>query len=835
MSLQELSGPSIHLKLSIREGHGFGFLKSPIVIVAGTNGIFLETEVVPPSPDPLFHIDLVWETDKRNLRRFRASNTPMKLECFTVGPSNQRDCIGSILLNIKSAQVLPRGSLNNVNEKWHKLIGVPAEAKALQPELLLSLTIQEPNSLSQPLPSSIWEGRSIPPTIVLPDKQTEAADSRNAEKSRPSNPASTLPAPELKQGCIQLGSECSSIDLLLLNFTVKHALELELLLRGYEKFCDVDSNLKPFQIAFTLMGHSFQTKLFGDKSPGPVCTINEEVVLPIRTSLSVLHQYLQEKPCALVSLFYLGQEIAAAELHIRSLVPTNDMQSFAHEFNGLTSFSQKCKLVSSRSRSFPVHGGVQPSVEITTKLQLAASQATPHQAQQVTNQTKLMCDNLSFPSCIVSQDTSSRSESRQSHDTFIVTSQNGPVWIPVAPGLTQTIAPTKANCGPEDEIIKLGIDQDISAGAGAPVTPENSYLDHSLRIGAGKTAADPKALQNAKLAANQLGVSSFHSLNKEASKSCTAMQETTLPVVIAVEEGQAIKSKCSKGDAIQHPPQQSSITSKSPEINCVPARTLVEIEPTMPLDTSTAYKIVEELEDWKEKQQEIFLAELKQKEVEHLARVTEEWTRKVKAQNTELENKVEECKAMANTLSSAKQDLKDRLKTCSTREQELRKAKESLDMQYQIKFQELTLAAQRLDEGVKLKVALVESKCSKLEIRLKELESENETLRHELNQKASAAPANQTCGMSHKQVSQLITQVDQLEGKLNESLQSKAYFKEQWGRAVREMNQAKLQFSQSSENSKCLENLLNKEETELQRDQRTLENLRQELAYFNSH
>lgn len=63
---------------------------------------------------------------------------------------------------------------------------------------------------------------------------------------------------------------------------------------------------------------------------------------------------------------------------------------------------------------------------------------------------------------------------------------------------------------------------------------------------------------------------------------------------------------------------------------------------------------------------------LKQKETEHLARVTEEWTKQVKAQNSELEKKMEECKAMANTLSSAKQDLKDRLKTCSTREQEVR-------------------------------------------------------------------------------------------------------------------------------------------------------------------
>lgn len=84
------------------------------MIVATINGISLETEVVSPSPDPSFHIDLVWETDKKNLRSFRASNTPIKTECFTVSADNQRKCIGSILLNIKSAQVIASGSRNIV-------------------------------------------------------------------------------------------------------------------------------------------------------------------------------------------------------------------------------------------------------------------------------------------------------------------------------------------------------------------------------------------------------------------------------------------------------------------------------------------------------------------------------------------------------------------------------------------------------------------------------------------------------------------------------------------------------------------------------------------------
>lgn len=63
------------------------------------------------------------------------------------------------------------------------------------------------------------------------------------------------------------------------------------------------------------------------------------------------------------------------------------------------------------------------------------------------------------------------------------------------------------------------------------------------------------------------------------------------------------------------------------------------------------------------------LIQLKKKEAEHIARITEEWTSQTKAQNTELDNKMAECKGLAETLSNAKQDLRERLKSCAMREQ----------------------------------------------------------------------------------------------------------------------------------------------------------------------
>lgn len=65
------------------------------------------------------------------------------------------------------------------------------------------------------------------------------------------------------------------------------------------------------------MGQTIKTKEFGEENWEKECNVNEEVVLPIRSSLSMLNSYLQSNPCASVCLLMSGQEVAASELHIQ--------------------------------------------------------------------------------------------------------------------------------------------------------------------------------------------------------------------------------------------------------------------------------------------------------------------------------------------------------------------------------------------------------------------------------------------------------------------------------------------------------------------------------------
>lgn len=72
------------------------------------------------------------------------------------------------------------------------------------------------------------------------------------------------------------------------------------------------------------------------------------------------------------------------------------------------------------------------------------------------------------------------------------------------------------------------------------------------------------------------------------------------------------------------------------------------------LDEELAYKMVEELEHWKTAQQEDFLVELKRREVQHLSRLTGEWTQRRGELEVMLTQKLDQCAVLTKALEAAK-------------------------------------------------------------------------------------------------------------------------------------------------------------------------------------
>ncbi|XP_014607872.1 PREDICTED: centrosomal protein of 120 kDa [Polistes canadensis] len=260
------------------------------------------------------------------------------------------------------------------------------------------------------------------------------------------------------------------------------------------------------------------------------------------------------------------------------------------------------------------------------------------------------------------------------------------------------------------------------------------------------------------------------------------------------------------------------------------------------IDDSLAYKIVDELETWKERQKEIFRVKLKKKEDRHLNLLSEEWQRQKENLELKLACSVEQCKMLANNLNKATDDLRTRRLQSLEKEARLIKANEDLQWRYETKVQELTESLRVTKEESALKIHILEEKNASLEARIEPLSAENEKLRQMLTKQVEELEAYQKGSLTQDQTATLLQELKTLEEKYNNAQRNKTFFKEEWGKAVREIHRMKREYQETIEiqikNSKeelknlGLEEILCTDSTALTNDQILLGQIQKEINVF---
>lgn len=150
------------------------------------------------------------------------------------------------------------------------------------------------------------------------------------------------------------------------------------------------------------------------------------------------------------------------------------------------------------------------------------------------------------------------------------------------------------------------------------------------------------------------------------------------------------------------------------------------------LNEDLAYKMIEELEDWKIKQQEEFISELKRHEIEHLAHLSNEWQRRRVEQETKLMKKMEHCNLLTKALEEAQIALKERNNAELVREQSLLKAKMDMEKCYEKKLATLRERIRILEEDVGSQRKFDENRVKELHESSTRLTSENEKLKERI-------------------------------------------------------------------------------------------------------
>ncbi|XP_076640819.1 rha isoform X1 [Halictus rubicundus] len=257
------------------------------------------------------------------------------------------------------------------------------------------------------------------------------------------------------------------------------------------------------------------------------------------------------------------------------------------------------------------------------------------------------------------------------------------------------------------------------------------------------------------------------------------------------------------------------------------------------LDDSLAYKIVDELETWKERQKEIFKVELKRKEDRHLNLLSQEWQKHRESLEAKLACSVEQCKMLANSLNNATEDLRTRRLKSLEKEARLIKANEELHWSYEAKLRELRESYHAMQEDHMLKITALEKKKTILETQVDQLSTDNGRMQLLLTKQAEELDTYQKGSLTQDQTATLLQELKALEEKLQATQESKMLFKEKYAAAVREMHRMKKEYQQTIKvqikNSKeelesiDLEDILQADSTALTDDRTILNEIQKEI------
>ncbi|XP_056097883.1 centrosomal protein of 120 kDa [Rhinichthys klamathensis goyatoka] len=237
------------------------------------------------------------------------------------------------------------------------------------------------------------------------------------------------------------------------------------------------------------------------------------------------------------------------------------------------------------------------------------------------------------------------------------------------------------------------------------------------------------------------------------------------------------------------------------------------------------YKAALELEMWKEMQEDMFDDQLKQKELSHMQALAEEWRRRDQQREALIKKKEVEYSLLEEQLQRTLSDLEKREKALAHAETETQRLQREMRSEHEFSMRELQDSSRRLREDCDHQVELERSKVRQLEDQLtrqrqqmQESENQRQRLEKEFQQFRDQQSVRPEARLQ-SEINLMTLEKVELERKLESATKSKLHYKQQWGRALKEL----ARFKQREQ-----ENAM----TRLKKQQQELEHMR--LRYLAS-
>ncbi|XP_077416705.1 centrosomal protein of 120 kDa isoform X2 [Vanacampus margaritifer] len=214
--------------------------------------------------------------------------------------------------------------------------------------------------------------------------------------------------------------------------------------------------------------------------------------------------------------------------------------------------------------------------------------------------------------------------------------------------------------------------------------------------------------------------------------------------------------------------------------------------PIPPRDT-VEYRAALELEMWKETQEDLFNDQLRKKELSHMQALAEEWMRRDREREAWVKKKETECSRLEEQLQKTLSDLEKKENNLIEAELKTQRLQRDLHAEHKLSHKEAQETIKRLqlecDHRAALerdKVRLMEEERTRLLKQIAECENRYKQLEkdfHHFREQQSVKPEVRL----QSEINILTLEKVELERKLESTTKSKLHYKQQWGRALKEL------------------------------------------------
>ncbi|XP_076127282.1 centrosomal protein of 120 kDa isoform X1 [Alosa pseudoharengus] len=205
------------------------------------------------------------------------------------------------------------------------------------------------------------------------------------------------------------------------------------------------------------------------------------------------------------------------------------------------------------------------------------------------------------------------------------------------------------------------------------------------------------------------------------------------------------------------------------------------------------YRAAMELEMWKEMQEDLFDDQMKKKELNHMQALAEEWRKRDREREALVKKKELEYNLLEEQLQKTLAELEKREKNLAHAELETQRLQRELRAEHEFSVRELQDSGRRLREDCthqveleRAKVRQLEEENTRLQQQLLDADSKYKLLEKEFQLFREQQHTRPEVRLQ-SEINLLRLEKVELERKLETSTKSKLHYKQQWGRALKEL------------------------------------------------